>query len=158
MRSNRRRDTAPELMLRKALHALGCRYRVDYLLRLDGGKVRPDIVFTKRRVAVFVDGCFWHGCPDHFRRPKSHAEYWDAKIARNVVRDRRDSEILSEAGWSVVRIWEHVPLAEAVERVLTAVERTRRAASRSALPDTAIRTWAARGSDRPVLDEARLEP
>ncbi len=122
MKSNRRRDTEPELRLRRALHALGYRYRVDYLVRVDGVKVRPDIVFTKRRVAVFVDGCFWHFCPQHFHRPKSHQDYWDEKFARNRARDRRDSDALVDAGWSVVRVWEHEPTAVSVARVIAAFD------------------------------------
>ena len=118
MRSNRRRDTAPERRLRSALHAKGWRFRVD--LPIDDGerrRPRPDIVFTRARVAVFVDGCFWHCCPEHGRPPLSNGPYWRPKLARNVQRDREDTERLERAGWTVVRLWEHVPLDDAVDAV-----------------------------------------
>lgn len=122
MRANKRRDTKPELALRRLLHAAGYRYRVDYRIDLpDGSRVRPDIVFTKRRVAVFVDGCFWHGCPEHGTRPKTNQEYWGPKLARNVERDRRNTLSLQKAGWSVARIWEHEGLARAYDEVLSAL-------------------------------------
>src|SRR5258708_12960495 len=89
MRAIRRTDTKPELALRRALHAMGYRFRKDYRLDLDGGRrVRPDIAFTARRVAVFVDGCFWHACPDHGSRPAVNQGYWTPKLLRNVERDR----------------------------------------------------------------------
>jgi len=86
MQGNRRVGTAPEIELRRALYAQGYRYRKDALVRAEGTRVRPDIVFFGRRVAVFVDGCFWHGCPDHCRMPGSNVAYWEAKIARNRAR------------------------------------------------------------------------
>src|SRR4051794_4976178 len=89
MARNRRRDTKPELRLRAALHARGLRFRVDYPVRTDALTVRPDVVFTRWRVAVFVDGCFWHGCPEHGTRPQRNAAYWGPKLQRNVARDRR---------------------------------------------------------------------
>lgn len=108
MKANRRRDTKPELALRRLLHAAGYRYRVDYRIDLPGGsRVRPDIVFTKRKVAVFVDGCFWHGCPEHGTRPKTNQGYWGPKLARNVERDRHNTQHLESAGWTVVHVWEH---------------------------------------------------
>lgn len=122
MKANRRSDTKPEITLRKALHALGYRYRKDFRLDLPGGvRVRPDIVFTARRVAVFVDGCFWHVCPEHGREPTSNEWYWTPKLRRNVERDRAADAALEAAGWRVVRLWEHVPLPAAVEAVLEAV-------------------------------------
>lgn len=106
MAAIRRVDTKPELALRSALHARGLRYRKD--LRLDlSVRVRPDIVFTRARVAVFVDGCFWHACPDHATRPASNAGFWTTKLARNVQRDREQDAALTDAGWTVVRAWEH---------------------------------------------------
>lgn len=118
MRANRRSDTKPELALRKALHALGLRYRKDYRLDLPAGvRVRPDIVFTARKVVVFVDGCFWHCCPDHGSRPAANTWYWEPKLQRNVERDRAADAALREAGWLVIRLWEHEPLNEAVTRV-----------------------------------------
>jgi DNA mismatch endonuclease, patch repair protein len=119
MKANRRTDTKPELALRKALHALGYRYRKDLRLDLAGGiRVRPDIVFTARRVAVFVDGCFWHCCPDHGSQPASNTWYWEPKLRRNVERDRAADTALGESGWTVIRLWEHSGLEEAVAAVV----------------------------------------
>lgn len=114
MQANRSRDTGPELRLRRALHAAGRRYRVNLVLRVPGRRVRPDLVFTRRRVAVFVDGCYWHRCPQHGRMPADPTGYWAAKLQRNVDRDRAVDEALRTAGWQVLRIWEHVPVAQAV--------------------------------------------
>jgi DNA mismatch endonuclease, patch repair protein len=122
MRANRRTDTKPELALRHALHRLGYRYRKDYRLDLDSGRrVRPDIAFTARKVAVFVDGCFWHACPEHGSKPRANEWYWGPKLVRNVERDRVNDAALILAGWTVVRLWEHVPLDEAVTTVVTAL-------------------------------------
>jgi len=121
MKANRRRDTKPELALRSALHAMGYRYRKDLRLDLPRRRVRPDIAFTSRKVAVFVDGCFWHACPDHGSKPKNNEWYWSPKLAKNVERDRAADAALAEAGWTVVRLWEHVPVADAVAAVIAAV-------------------------------------
>jgi DNA mismatch endonuclease, patch repair protein len=121
MRANRRTDTKPEMALRRALHGQGFRYRKDYRLDLDGARVRPDIAFTARRVAVFVDGCFWHACPEHGTRPASNAWYWGPKLTRNVERDRAADAALLAAGWQVVRIWEHEPLDAGVAAVIAAL-------------------------------------
>jgi DNA mismatch endonuclease (patch repair protein) len=121
MRANRRTDTKPEMALRRALHGQGFRYRKDYRLDLDGARVRPDIAFTARRVAVFVDGCFWHACPEHGTKPASNTWYWGPKLARNVERDRAADAALQAAGWHVVRVWEHEPLDAAVAAVLAAL-------------------------------------
>lgn len=121
MRGNRRRDTKPEMALRKVLHAAGRRYRVDHRIDTPDGSVRTDIVFTRQRLAVFVDGCFWHGCPAHGSRPRSNPAYWNAKIARNRARDRRQTEALTAAGWRVVRVWEHESQEEALARVDAAI-------------------------------------
>ena len=122
MRANRRTDTKPELALRRALHGRGYRYRKDYRLDLDGGaRVRPDIAFTARRVAVFVDGCFWHRCPEHGSKPAVNVGYWDPKLRRNVERDRAADTALAAAGWAVVRVWEHEPLEAAVAAVIAAL-------------------------------------
>jgi DNA mismatch endonuclease (patch repair protein) len=122
MKANRRTDTKPEMALRRALHARGYRYRKDYRLDLTGGRrVRPDIAFTARKVAVFVDGCFWHACPQHGTKPKNNEWYWSPKLQRNVDRDRANDEALAADGWRVVRLWEHVPLEEAVAAVIAAV-------------------------------------
>jgi len=121
MRGNRRADTKPELALRAALFALGYRYRKDLRLDLPARRVRPDIAFTRRRVAVFIDGCFWHACPEHGSKPKSNEWYWSPKLIKNVERDRAVDDALSEAGWTVIRLWEHVPLPDAVATVVAAV-------------------------------------
>jgi DNA mismatch endonuclease, patch repair protein len=121
MKANRRTNTKPELALRTALHAMGYRYRKDHRLDLPLRRVRPDIAFTRRKVAVFVDGCFWHACPDHGSKPKSNEWYWSPKLAGNVERDRAADAALVQAGWTVVRLWEHVPLADAVALVVDAV-------------------------------------
>jgi DNA mismatch endonuclease, patch repair protein len=131
MKANRRTDTKPELALRKALHAKGYRYRKDLRLDLEGGvRVRPDIVFTARRVAVFVDGCFWHCCPDHGSQPASNTWYWEPKLRRNVERDRAADTALGEAGWIVVRLWEHASLDEAVAAIVDVLPTTRTGAGR----------------------------
>jgi DNA mismatch endonuclease (patch repair protein) len=121
MKANRRTDTKPELALRAALHARGYRYRKDFRLDLPRRRVRPDIAFTRRKVAVFVDGCFWHACPDHGSKPKNNDWYWSPKLARNVERDRAADDALAHAGWTVIRLWEHVPLEDAVAAVIAAV-------------------------------------
>lgn len=122
MRGNRRTDTRPELRIRSELHRRGLRFRKDLLVRAGGAKVKPDIVFPRRRVAVFVDGCFWHSCPQHGTSPKTNASYWSAKLARNTARDRAVEVCLVMDGWLVVRIWEHIPVQEAADRVATALE------------------------------------
>lgn len=122
MQANRRTNTKPEVLLRSALHRLGYRYRKDLQLKLDSIRVRPDIVFTSRKVAVFVDGCFWHVCPEHGRQPTTNEWYWTPKLRRNMERDRSVNVSLEEAGWQVVRIWEHEPLPKAIEAVRSALE------------------------------------
>ena len=134
MRSNRRTDTKPEIALRTALHAMGYRYRKDFRLDLPLRRVRPDIAFTSRKVAVFVDGCFWHACPDHGSKPKNNEWYWSPKLAKNVERDRAADEALRQAGWTVVRLWEHVPLADAVDQVIAAVGNPRHVGKPPSLP------------------------
>ena len=115
----RGRDTGPELRLRRALWARGLRYRVSY--KLPG---RPDIAFVSSRVAVFVDGCFWHGCPDHGVRPKTNTTFWDNKLEENRVRDVRVAEELENQKWKVIRFWEHQimdDLDAVVDAVLKAI-------------------------------------
>lgn len=106
MRANKRRDTKPELFLRAILHSRGLRFRVD-CSPLKGVRSRADIVFTKAKIAVFVDGCFWHGCPEHFIMPKTNVDYWSAKISRNRERDEAADQALASREWEVVRVWEH---------------------------------------------------
>jgi DNA mismatch endonuclease (patch repair protein) len=121
MQANRRTNTKPEVALRSALHRMGFRYRKDLRLDLGEVKVRPDIVFTAKKVAVFVDGCFWHVCPEHGRQPTVNEWYWTPKLRRNMERDRRVNAALEAAGWRVVRLWEHEPLTAAVAAVVAAV-------------------------------------
>lgn len=106
MQGNKRKDTGPELAVRRRLHSLGLRYRVDYG-PVRGLRRRADIVFTRRRIAVFIDGCFWHSCPVHATHPKRNAQYWSPKLATNVERDRDTDARLRAEGWQVLRYWEH---------------------------------------------------
>ncbi len=108
-----RRDTGPELQLRRTLHRQGVRFRL-HRSDLPG---RPDIVLARLHLAVFVDGCFWHGCPVHAKAPKANAEFWAAKIAANRARDSRNDGLLVDLGWDVLHVWEHDDL-EAVARRL----------------------------------------
>lgn len=124
MRGNRGTDTKPELSIRSALHRRGLRFR-KHVAPVKGLRCRADLVFPSERVAVFVDGCFWHGCPTHGLRPQTNQAYWDAKIGRNVQRDSRNNDILREAGWTVVRIWEHEPVETATKRIETLVRQLR---------------------------------
>lgn len=118
MRGNRRVDTKPEIQLRRGLHAQGLRFRKDHRVESDAGVgAKADIVFPCRRVVVFVDGCFWHGCPEHCRIPTRNREYWVAKISRNRLRDNRVTTALRSSGWQVIRIWEHEPLEQALTTV-----------------------------------------
>lgn len=121
MRGNRKRDTRPEMRLRSALHRHGLRFRVHRQVVAGSITVRPDVVFGPARTAVFVDGCFWHACPDHGTSPRSNSWYWTPKLERNKRRDQLVDEALDIAGWSVVRIWEHEELVEAVTRVMVAL-------------------------------------
>jgi len=117
MLANRRRDTGPELRLRSLLHRRGLRFRRDFPVRLEGRIARVDIAFTRQKLAVLVDGCFWHGCPQHSTIPVANRAYWVPKLARNVERDREVDEALRAAGWEVLRFWEHTPPEEAAEAV-----------------------------------------
>lgn len=111
------KDTAPEFALRRALHAHGLRYRTNY--RVEG--IRIDVAFTRARVAVFVDGCFWHGCPKHGTIPKSNQAYWKPKLAQNKKRDQAQTAKLVAADWQVIRIWEHEcrPVSEdVIDRIM----------------------------------------
>ncbi|WP_436984777.1 very short patch repair endonuclease [Streptomyces sp. enrichment culture] len=122
MAAIKRRDTKPERTIRSLLHAAGKRYRVDLRLKLQGAQPRPDIVFTRARVAVFVDGCFWHCCPEHGRQPGVNGGYWGPKLERNVARDRAANEALEAAGWTVIRVWEHEEPDKAAARIIGALE------------------------------------
>ena len=111
-----RRDTKPEVELRRLLHASGLRFRVDRPVLRDRRR-RPDIVFGPAKVVVFVDGCFWHGCPEHATWPAANADYWRDKIETNRLRDRDTDARLEAEGWAVVRVWEHEPPVEAADRI-----------------------------------------
>lgn len=114
MQGNRRRDTKPELAVRRAVHALGLRYRVDARPLADLNR-RADLLFTGAKVAVFIDGCYWHGCPEHGTTARTNSAYWGPKIQRNRDRDADTDARLREADWAVVRVWEHEnPLKVAV--------------------------------------------
>ncbi|SPT60528.1 very short patch repair endonuclease [Actinomadura madurae] len=125
MLGNRNRDTSPERALRSLVHAAGLRYRVA-AKPLPGMRRTADLVFRPVRVAVFIDGCFWHGCPDHYVLPKTNQEYWREKIGGNVRRDRETDARLREAGWLVLRFWEHEPPEPCAETVCAAVRSRRR--------------------------------
>jgi DNA mismatch endonuclease (patch repair protein) len=116
------RDNANERALRSALHRRGLRFRLHRQL-LVGNRRSVDIAFPASRTAVFVDGCFWHGCPDHGTWPKNNADWWRAKIIANIARDRDTDRKLVEVGWTVVRIWEHEAVETAADRIEAAVRR-----------------------------------
>jgi DNA mismatch endonuclease (patch repair protein) len=121
MSRTRQRDNAREVALRSILHRRGLRFRIH--LRLLPGSTRTvDIVFVRARLAIFLDGCFWHGCPDHASWPKTNAEWWRNKIETNRQRDQNTHQRLCAGGWTVLRIWEHQSLDEAVACVVTALE------------------------------------
>lgn len=127
MRGNRKRDTRPELALRSELHRRGYRFRPDYPVRL-ADRSRPariDVAFPRLRLAVFVDGCFWHSCPDHSNVPRANSTYWKPKLERNVERDRQIDDALRQAGWTPLRVWEHEPVAAAADKVVEVVDRIR---------------------------------
>ena len=123
MKRTRQRDTPGELALRREIHAMGLRYRVD-VSPIPGLRRRADVVFSRARVAVFIDGCFWHQCPIHGTLPKSNAVWWKNKLDLNVVRDRDTDVRLREAGWKVVRLWEHESPTEGATRVKRLVRGT----------------------------------
>lgn len=114
MAAIRRSETKPEREFRSALHRAGYRFRKDLRMPVEGGYARPDVVFTRRRIAVFIDGCFWHSCPVHGTEPGVNRGYWGPKLQRTRERDARDNEALVANGWVVVRIWTHVPLAQSL--------------------------------------------
>lgn len=114
------RDTAPEVAVRRLLHASGLRYRVN--VPVPGMPRRTiDIVFGKAKIAIFLDGCFWHGCPQHATQPKANAEWWRAKLDKNMARDLETTEHLTTAGWTVLRFWEHESAANVAQRISESV-------------------------------------
>ncbi|MFF6780233.1 DNA mismatch endonuclease Vsr [Streptomyces sp. NPDC012510] len=118
------KDTAAELAVRRLLHAAGLRYRVEFPVP-GMARRRIDVAFTSVKVAVLIDGCFWHGCPQHATQPKSNAEWWRQKLDRNMARDAETTEHLVAAGWEVLRFWEHESAEDVALRVATAVTRRR---------------------------------
>ncbi len=124
MSRQRRRDTSPELLLRRELHRRGLRYRVD--APLPGmPRRRADVLFTRARVAVFVDGCFWHACPEHRTSPAHNGAWWARKLEANVARDRETDARLADAGWTALRFWEHEDAVRAADDVAAAVRSAR---------------------------------
>ena len=130
MRGNRSRNTKPEMRLRSHLHALGFRYRVS-TRPIPTIRRTADVVFTGAHIAVFVDGCYWHGCPDHYRPAKRNTEFWSEKISANRQRDAEASSLLEQAGWLVIRVWEHEDPSAAAQRIAVLI-RSREATRRSA--------------------------
>lgn len=119
MRANRRRDTGPERAVRSALHRRGLRFRVDHPIRVEGVKraIRPDVVFPRKGLVLFVDGCWWHGCPEHSTVARTNSAYWQNKLAENRARDARHTAQLEAAGWTVVRAWTHEEPGAVADRV-----------------------------------------
>ena len=141
----RGKDTSPERVLRSALWAVGLRYRVHDTAPIG----RPDILFPTSRVAVFIDGCFWHGCPHHYVRPRTREGFWSEKLRTNVERDRRQTLHLESGGWRVVRIWEH----EVEQDLDLMVARVRRALSEPIWPPREdLRVVQVRGGIGPTED------
>jgi DNA mismatch endonuclease (patch repair protein) len=126
MRANGRADTRPEVALRRELHRRGLRFRKHLAIVAGAVRVRPDIVFPLQRVAVFIDGCFWHCCTEHGTSPQANAGYWAGKLTRNRQRDARVNDSLAKHGWRIIRIWEHVPVADAATYVAAALAVERR--------------------------------
>ena len=142
MRQQRRRDTAPELLVRRELFACGLRYRIHY--PVPGLQRRTiDVAFPKRKLAVFIDGCFWHGCPDHGTSPRANYEWWTSKIDGNRARDLQTTEALESAGWSVLRFWEHEDFRDVGRRITAEV--TARAARLDGVD--------VRGDEKPACQE-----
>ncbi|MFJ4788927.1 very short patch repair endonuclease [Streptomyces sp. NPDC088794] len=131
------RDTAPEVAVRRLLHAAGLRYRVN--VPVPGMPRRTiDIVFTKTKIAIFMDGCFWHGCPEHATQPKANAEWWRVKLDKNMARDVETTDHLTAQGWTVLRFWEHESTKDVASQVAASVaDRTPPAARHAPVPDSA---------------------
>lgn len=126
------KDTGAELAVRRLLYAAGMRYRVEYPVP-GMPRRRIDVAFPGLKVAVLVDGCFWHGCPQHATQPKANAEWWRTKLERNMARDGETTEHLTAQGWTVLRFWEHTRPEEVVDVVRVTVDRKRREIRESAI-------------------------
>jgi DNA mismatch endonuclease, patch repair protein len=122
MKANRSRDTGPERAVRQLLHAAGERYKVDWPLPFDRRR-RADLAFTRWKVAVMIDGCFWHRCPEHYVPPKSHADFWDEKTRATRARDRDTDTRLTAMGWTVLRFWEHEQAPTVAAKVQAVLQR-----------------------------------
>lgn len=122
MRANKRVNTKPEVLVRSSLHKMGLRFRKDYPIKIANRLLRPDIVFTKQKIAIFIDGCFWHFCPIHGHIPKSNIHYWEPKLNKNAARDKSDTILLCSAGWQVLRLWEHTSLINATEIIVSFIK------------------------------------
>jgi DNA mismatch endonuclease (patch repair protein) len=132
MQANRDKDTRPELELRRILHALGLRYRL-HVRPIPHVRSTADVVFLSAHVVVEVRGCFWHGCPDHYRAPKTNSEYWAEKVSRNRCRDEETARRLRQAGWILEIVWEHEDMTEAGQRIANIVrQRSRPSRNRTA--------------------------
>ncbi len=124
MRATGQRDTVPEVALRKELHRRGLRFRLHRSMR-ELSRSKPDVTFVSAKLAVYVDGCFWHSCPIHASQPRANSAWWLAKLAANVTRDRRIDEELRAGGWRVVRVWEHEDPIEAADRIESLIRSSR---------------------------------
>jgi DNA mismatch endonuclease, patch repair protein len=128
MQGNRSQDTRPEVAVRSALHRIGLRFRKNRR-PAPHLRFRADVVFPTDRVVLFVDGCFWHACPDHGTTPRTNSDYWSAKLERNLARDARNQAILEQEGWLVLRAWEHEDPSDVAARVADAISLRRRDAA-----------------------------
>ncbi|WP_078624673.1 very short patch repair endonuclease [Streptomyces monomycini] len=124
MQAIRSRDTKPEQLIRRLVHAQGLRYRVAARPVADLRRT-ADMVFRPAKVAVFIDGCYWHGCPEHYVPPKTNQGYWSDKVARNMARDRDTDQRLTEAGWTILRFWEHESPGDCALKIASTVSRLR---------------------------------
>jgi len=121
MQANVGKVTSPERILRSALHATGLRFRKDARPERDL-RITADVVFRRAKVCIFVDGCFWHGCPRHFATPKTNSRWWEEKIADNAARDRRQTTLVRRRGWRVLRFWEHQILTAEIGKAVSRVQ------------------------------------
>ena len=153
MRANRGRDTGPELQVRRLVHAAGLRYRGN--ARPEPGLRRTaDLLFRGSRVAVLIDGCFWHGCPEHHQAPKANAAFWSDEIATNRARDADTNHVLRNRGWMVVRVWEHEIRAD-VDRVAARIIEAVRVRSAHPLPEHRVEHRTEEADDLPSADDER---
>lgn len=120
MQAIRSRDTQPEILIRRLVHAQGLRYRVSARPISDLRRT-ADMVFRPTKVAVFIDGCYWHGCPEHYVPPRTNSGYWSEKVLRNVQRDRDTDQRLKDAGWLALRFWEHEPSEMCAQRIVATI-------------------------------------